>query len=94
MPCHCLAAQTLLSSCLAGLPNVWGCNLSVQLPGCLATEICGSVTSGCICAPCRDAQLLNAGAEIGLGFLTVLKLFTRDRNFILPFLVWCVCTVS
>lgn len=36
----------------------------------------------------RDAQLLNAGAEIGLGFLTVLKLFTRDRNFILPFLVW------
>lgn len=41
------------------------------------------------CMPiCRDAQLLNAGAEIGLGFVTLLKLFTRDRNFLLPLLVW------
>ena len=44
---------------------------------------------GLNCAPCRDAQLLNAGAEIGLGFLVLLRLFTRDRNILLVFLVWC-----
>jgi hypothetical protein len=72
--------------------HLWDFDSPAQQPGCRGT--CGSITSGCICAPCRDAQLLNAGAEIGLGFLTVVKLFTRDRNFILPFLVWCVCSVS
>lgn len=36
----------------------------------------------------RDALLMNAGAEVGLGFLTLLKLFTRDRNIMLAFMVW------
>ena len=32
--------------------------------------------------------MLNAGAEIGLGFLTVLLLIWPPRNLLLPFMVW------
>ena len=93
-PCRCLAAQAVWNPHVQHFLSVSRVDFSAHLPGCLGVCTCGSITSGCTCAPCRDAQLLNAGAEIGLGFLTVLKLFTRDRNFILPFLVWCACTGS
>ncbi len=34
--------------------------------------------------------MYNAGAEIGLGFLTLFNMFTRDRNIMLAFLYWWV----
>ena len=36
----------------------------------------------------QQALLLNAGAEIGLGFLTVATLAVPPRNFLLPFMTW------
>ena len=41
-----------------------------------------------MCRLQQQALLLNAGAEVALGFLTVLQLAAPPRNFLLPLMVW------
>lgn len=38
----------------------------------------------------REAQVYNAAAEIGVGFLLIIQLFTAARSLMLTLCYWCV----